>query len=102
MLNKYEDVVVKAEKILQEQAGPEIPVEQSKVGEKPEMDFWRKSKFHPQTSLKPQRLEKEASFAEVKHFCECLEAFLMDGYSGEIPQQAINYQLQPQWNWPQS
>ena len=81
-------MVVKAEKILQEQAGPEIPVEQSEVGKKPEMDFWRKSKFHPQASLKPQRLEREANFAEVKHFCECLEAFLNDGW---IPQQAIKY-----------
>ena len=58
------------------------------------MDFWRKFKFHAQASLKRQRLEREASFAEVKHFCECLEAFLMDGYSWEIPQQAIKCQVQ--------
>ena len=67
----------------------------SEGGGEPEMDFWRKAKLYPQASSKPQRLEKEAIFTEVKHFCECLEAFLMDGYSGEIPQQAIKYQLQP-------
>ena len=84
MMNKYETVVVEAMKILQEQAGPEtLPKQTSKAVEKP------KSKFHPQASLKPQSLEREASYAEFKHFCECLEAFLMDGYSGEIPQQAI-------------
>ena len=56
---------------------PETPAEHtSKAVEKPEVDFWRKSKFHPQASLKPQRLEREASYAEVKHFCECLGAFL--------------------------
>ena len=90
MMNKYENVVVGAMKILQEQAGPETLTKQtSKAVEKPEVDFWHKSKFHPQASLKPQMLEREASYAEFKHFCECLEAFLMDGYSGEIPQQAI-------------
>ena len=85
---------MEAKKILQDETGPETPVEQSEAGEKPEMNFWRKSMFHPQASLKPQRLEREG-FADVKHFCECLEAFLMDGYSGEIPHQGIKYQLQP-------
>ena len=38
------------------------------------MDFCRKAQFHPQASLKPQRLERDACFAEVKHFCECWDA----------------------------
>ena len=32
----------------------------------------RNQKFHPQSSLKPFWLEREASFVEVRHFCECL------------------------------
>ena len=90
MMNKYKAVGVEAEQILQEQAAPETPAEQtSKAVEKPEGDFWRKYKFNPQASSKTKRLERQANYAKVKHFCECLEAFLMDGYSGEIPQQAI-------------
>ena len=38
------------------------------------MDFCRKAKFRPQASLKPQRLERDACFVEVKHFCECWDA----------------------------
>ena len=32
---------------------------------------------------------------EVQHFCTCLEAFLMDGYAGNIPQEAIHFQIAP-------
>ena len=58
MLNKYEDVVVEAEKILQEQAGPETPMEQSEAGEKPEMDFWQilPTSFIKTTKARERRL----------------------------------------------
>ena len=47
-----------------------------------EQDFWRKAKFHPQSSLKLLTLERKASFAEIKHFWECLESgSLFDGWA---------------------
>ena len=59
MLNKCQDVVVEADIILQAQD----TVKQSEGGGT--LDFGQRAKFHPHASTKPQRLEREASFANV-------------------------------------
>merc|ERR1711888_382569 len=55
------------------------------------------SSFRPQADLKPQILEKEATYKEALHFQEIFANYLSNGYGGaaRIPQQMIAVQLQP-------
>lgn len=46
-------------------------------------------RFHPWAALKPPRLESESTYTEIKHSCKMLEASLMDGFRGKIPQHSI-------------
>ena len=53
--------------------------------------------FKQQADLKPALLEREASFAEAKHFTEIFTNYLENGYGGgaRLPQQMVVVQLQP-------
>merc|ERR1711888_246999 len=55
------------------------------------------STFRPQADLRPQILEKEATYKEALHFQEIFANYLSNGYGGKarIPQQMIAVQLQP-------
>ena len=53
--------------------------------------------FKQQADLKPSMLEREANFAEARHFTEIFSNYLENGYGGaaRVPQQMIAVQLQP-------
>ena len=97
VLKSGEKEIQKAESILHSWAKPE----EVKTGENQDKaerstEFWKNNKrFHSQQNLRPARLEKESTMEEVAHFNTCLEAFLMDGYSGDIPQESLVYQICP-------
>ena len=86
-----EDLIVSAERMAEhgyqrvEEAAPEPVTEIS----------WVRSNFKPQQSLRPLPLSQECSFIEAKQFSAQFTAFLMDGYSGSIPQGSIQFQLSP-------
>ena len=98
VLRAGEKQIQKAESILHSWAKPEEAKPQEKTQDRAERnpEFWKSNKrFHPQQNLRPPRLEKESTMEEVAHFNTCLEAFLMDGFSGDIPQESIVYQVCP-------
>ena len=93
ILSEGEPQIQMAEKILNVWAKPEAAENkqvQEKVETKKDPEFWQTKRFHPQQNLRPVKLEKESSMEEVQHFCTCLEAFLMDGYGRNIPQEPIH------------
>ena len=101
ILKEGEPQIQMAEKILNTWAKPEAAKHkqvQDKAETKKDPEFWSTKRFHPQQNLRPVKLEKESTMEEVQHFCTCLEAFLMDGYAGNIPQEEIHFQLTPLMN----
>ena len=54
---------------------------------------WRN--FKPQTSLKPSFLEKEATHLETVQFTRAFNNYILDGYGGNPPVNAVSIQLQP-------
>ena len=54
---------------------------------------WRT--FKPQTSLKPTYLEKEATHLEAVQFTTSFQNYILDGYGGNPPENAVWIQLQP-------
>ena len=38
------------------------------------------------------KLEREANMIEVRHFCDCLESYIMDGFSGQVSNESIQFQ----------
>ena len=63
---------------------------------------WRT--FKPQTSLKPTYLEKEATHLEAVQFTRSFQNYILDGYGGNPPENAVWIQLQPLMNplWMES
>ena len=88
-LTEHEEVIKRAENVLSID-----PVQQ--VVEKPEESASFAS-FKQQADLKPSILEREANYAEARHFTEIFGNYLENGYGGasRVPQQMISVQLQP-------
>ena len=89
-LAEHEEVLRQAEQVLSM-----IPAQQQVVEKKEEPAAF--ATFKQQADLKPALLEREASFAEAKHFTEIFTNYLENGYGGgaRVPQQMIAVQLQP-------
>ena len=53
--------------------------------------------FKQQADLKPALLEREASFAEAKHFTEIFTNYIENGYGegARVPREMVAVQLQP-------
>merc|ERR1712082_288893 len=90
-LSEHEQVIRRAETVLSSEV---VLVKQ--VVEKPE-DSVKFSTFRQQADLKPSILEREANYAEARHFTEIFSNYLENGYGGNsrVPQQMIAVQLQP-------
>ena len=41
------------------------------------------------------KLEREANMIEMRHFCDCIESYLMDGFSGQVLEESIQFQVAP-------
>ena len=54
---------------------------------------WRA--FKPNPALKPNYLDKEASYLDTTHFCELFKSYIMDGFQGNPRGSAIHIHLQP-------
>ena len=89
-LAEHEEVLRQAENVLS-LASPQQQV----VEKKEESSAF--ATFKQQADFKPSMLEREANFAEAKHFTEIFTNYLENGYGGasRIPQQKIAVQLQP-------
>ena len=86
--------IIKAEKVLEEK-DKVVQVPDKKAEETEGVLDWKKNNyFKPQSSLKPQVLEKESTFLETKQFLETFCMFLLDGYRGTVPAEFIWIHLQ--------
>ena len=88
-LAEHEEVLKQAEKVLSMASVQQV------VEKKEESAAF--ATFKQQADLKPSMLEREANFAEAKHFTEIFTNYLENGYGGaaRVPQQMIAVQLQP-------
>ena len=91
-------VILEAESAL---AGPKV-VQQVNVPQETSAGSWRT--FKPQASLKPTFLEKEPTHLEAVHFTKSFQNYILDGYAGNPPENAVWIQLQPLMNpfWMES
>ena len=89
-LAEHEQVIRRAEVIL----SSEVILTQQVVENPEDSKF---SSFRQQSDLRPQILEREATYKEALHFTEIFSNYLENGYGGSarIPQQMIAVQLQP-------
>ena len=87
-LAEHEGIIRKAELVLSSDL--------VQVVEKNE-DSVKFSTFRQQADLKPTILEREANYAEARHFTEIFSNYLENGYGGtsRVAQQMISVQLQP-------
>ena len=88
-LTEHEEVIKRAENVLSVD-----PVQQVVEKQEESASF---ATFKQQADLKPSMLEREANYAEARHFTEIFGNYLENGYGGasRVPQQMISVQLQP-------
>ena len=91
-------VILEAESVL---AGPNV-IQQVNVPQETNASAWRT--FKPQASLKPTYLEKESTHLEAVHFTKSFQNYILDGYAGNPPENAVWIKLQPLMNplWMES
>ena len=89
-LAEHEEVLRQAEQVLSL-----VPAQQQVVEKKDEPRAF--ATFKQQADLKPALLEREASFAEAKHFTEIFTNYIENGYGGgaKVPREMVAVQLQP-------